>query len=114
MIIDANNPAALAAQSIAGQRDSQQQRADSVQQAAVDRAQNSQRARADQASGASAPQTRQSVSAPDTENQRIAEDRAPADRRQSREATAPPQPERPIAPTAPPGAQRGTIVDVYA
>jgi hypothetical protein len=113
VIIDANNPATLAAQAIAAQRDGQQQRTDSAQQPAVDRAQSSARARADRANGVGEPQTRQSVSAPDTQDQRIASDRSAAERGVNRPGAA--QSGDQDTPARPPaGSQRGTLVDVFA
>ena len=117
MIIDANTPAALAAQSIAAQRDGASQRAD-AQQPAVDRALESARARTDRANAAAggAPQTRQAVSSPDTQNQRPGETRTASDRSAAEERGVGRR-EQPIAgaPQGPaPSGGRGQIVDIFA
>lgn len=102
MILEANNPATLAAQTVATQREGQAQRANPTQQSAVERAQTGAFADAERANATGRAQTRQAVEATETREQRVGTDRsARADRT---------EPDQPPAATG----GRGQLVDVYA
>ncbi|MCR9220302.1 MAG: hypothetical protein NXI21_08750 [Alphaproteobacteria bacterium] len=111
MIIDGNTPAALAAQSLATQREGLQQRTDG-QQAAADRAQTTGRAFADRANGATQTQTRQSIGASDGQNQTVSADRGTPSAFPGGSQGAGAPAERSAAP--PPSSGRGQVVDLFA